>query len=236
MQWNEHQHAWIVSEYYIQLVDKYGENGKKAFIQAAQTYGEERGKRMAMRAIRDGRELDFNTYFTYGEYAATPEFFDVNMWCEKGVVNEQVTRCPWADVFARRGKKDCGAVYCKEIDKAVARGFNPELKMNTASTQHYESCCRFFFYHTAVREDTLEQSEIENAKMPLSYHCVHVYHVFDAVVQGIYGMAGKEISEKVLSSLENEYGKEATAYIREKENTPFDTVISLEEWENEECR
>ena len=123
MQWNEHQHAWIVSEYYIQLVDKYGENGKKAFIQAAQTYGEERGKRMAMRAIRDGRELDFNTYFTYGEYAATPEFFDVNMWCEKGVVNEQVTRCPWADVFARRGKKDCGAVYCKEIDKAVAGGW-----------------------------------------------------------------------------------------------------------------
>ena len=236
MQWNEYQHAWIVCQFYTQLVEKYGENGKKAFIQATQTYGEERGKRMAMRAIRDGRPLDFYTYFTYGEYAATPEFFDVDMWCEKGVVNEQVTRCPWADVFSKRNRKDCGAVYCREIDRAIVRGFNPELEMKTASTQHYESCCRFYFYHEAVSEDTLEQEEQKNAVMPLSYHCVHVFHVFDAVVQGIYGAAGKEISEEVLKSLENEYGKESSIYIRKKKDTSFDTVISAEEWENKECR
>lgn len=236
MQWNEHQHAWIVSEYYSQLVDSYGENGKKAFIQAAQTYGEERGKRMAMRAIHDKKPLDFNTYFTYGEYAVTPEFFDVDMWCEKGVVNEKVTRCPWADIFLHRKLRECGVVYCKEIDKAIVRGFNPELEMKTVSTQHYESCCRFYFYHEAVRKDTLEQEEQKNAVMPLSYHCVHVFHVFDAVVRGVFGDAGEKISEKVLKSLEDEYGKEASAYIRGKKDTPFDTVISAEEWENRECR
>jgi hypothetical protein len=236
MQWNEYQHAWIVSEFYIQLTGRYGENGKQAFIQASQTYGEQRGKRMALRALRDKKELDFNAYFAYGEYAATPEFFDVNMWCEKGVVNEKVTRCPWADVFAKRNVKDCGVVYCKEIDKAIVRGFNPELDMKTASTQHMESCCRFYFYHENVTEDTLEEKEAENAKMPLSYHCVHVWHVFDTVVQGIYGAEGKEISDKVLKSLENEFGKEASEYIRKKEGTPFDTIISSGEWEGEPCR
>lgn len=57
MIWNEHHHAWIVSDYYRLLLEQFGAAGKRAFVQAAQTYGEQRGKRMAMRAIADGRPL-----------------------------------------------------------------------------------------------------------------------------------------------------------------------------------
>ena len=67
MIWNEHHHAWIVSDYYRLLLEQFGAAGKRAFVQAAQTYGEQRGKRMAMRAIADGRPLGLLEYFAIGE-------------------------------------------------------------------------------------------------------------------------------------------------------------------------
>ena len=86
MIWNEHHHAWIVSDYYRLLLEQFGAAGKRAFVQAAQTYGEQRGKRMAMRAIADGRPLGLLEYFAYGEYPSTDAFFEVDMWGETGVV------------------------------------------------------------------------------------------------------------------------------------------------------
>ena len=76
---------------------------------------------MAMRAIADGRPLGLLEYFAYGEYPSTDAFFDVDMWGEPGVVHEKVTRCPWADIFAQRGLKDCGDTYCRD-------GVHPALR------------------------------------------------------------------------------------------------------------
>ena len=86
MIWNEHHHAWIVSDYYRLLLEQFGAAGKRAFVQAAQTYGEQRGKRMAMRAIADGRPLGLLEYFAYGEYPSTDAFFEVDMWGETGMI------------------------------------------------------------------------------------------------------------------------------------------------------
>ena len=55
-EFNERVHAYIAARYYEQLTEKFGERGKKAFIHATQYYAEQRGRRMAQRAIRDGRE------------------------------------------------------------------------------------------------------------------------------------------------------------------------------------
>ena len=65
---NEKVHAYIAAKYYTYLTERFGERGKKAFVHATQYYAEQRGRRMAQRAIRDGRELDFGTYQEYGEW------------------------------------------------------------------------------------------------------------------------------------------------------------------------
>lgn len=236
MEWTEYHHAWIVSEFYQRMLGQWQERGEAAFIQAARTYGEQRGKRMAMRAIRDGKKLDFETYFSYGEYEATAEFFETDMWCEPGVVHERVTACPWARMFEQRDLKACGAVYCKEIDKAVVRGFNPELVMKTESTQHFGPCCRFYFYGDNIEEDLLEHAEEQGGKhadirMPLSFHCVHVYHVFSETVKGVFGTEGEIAAGCVLREFEKNYGKEAAEFIRSRAERPFETVINQEEWE-----
>ena len=235
MEWNEYHHAWVVSEFYRLLLERKGEAGRRVFRQAAQTYGEQRGKRMAMRAMADGRPLGFLEYFAYGEYGSTDAFFTEDMWGEDGVVHEKVTRCPWADLFARRGMKDCGDEYCREIDRAIVRGFDPELELETASTQHYGGCCRFYFRQPGIPADTLERAEALTAGrtdlvMPLSYHCAHVFHVFSATARGAFGAEGEEMAALVLDSFGREYGPEMREALRAGAGAPFDTTLSLEEW------
>ena len=236
MEWNEYHHAWIVSECYRLLTSRWGEHGRAAFVQAAQTYGEQRGKRMAMRAIADGQPLDFVSYFAYGEYDSTEAFFDVRMWGEPGVVHEEVTRCPWADLFARRGLKECGRLYCREIDRAIVRGFNPELMLETASTQHFEDCCRFYFREDGMGSDALRQAEEKraaagkNPRLPLSYHCAHVFHTYAVTARGIFGAAGERVAEEVLRGFEAEYGTAAAEELQARSGGSFETIISEKEW------
>lgn len=210
---DEKQHAFIVSEYYRLLKEKWGEQGVAVFRLAAITYGEQRGKRMAMRCLKDGHALDYEGYFAYGEYPSTPAYFDVEMWDEEGTVHEQVTRCPWAGVFASRGMKDCGVVYCREIDRAIVRGFNPELEIETASTQHLEGCCRFFFRDKAVRPGLLEKAEQMTASRrditrPLDFHCAHVLHTFAETVHGVWGEEGDAVTDRVKAAFRETNGDE----------------------------
>ena len=94
MKLNEKHHAAIVLAFYRALRDEYGETGLLAFSMAQRLYGEQRGRRMALRALRDGHKLGYTEYFAYSEWECTPEFFDVTMDARPGCVDECVTRCP----------------------------------------------------------------------------------------------------------------------------------------------
>ena len=71
----ERHHAFISACFYKELLHACPGNGEATFVMAAQRYGEQRGSRMAQRAIRDGRVLDFAAYCAYGEWAYTEEYF-----------------------------------------------------------------------------------------------------------------------------------------------------------------
>ena len=55
MAFNEKVHAYIAAKYYAYLTQTFGERGRKAFVHATQYYAGQRGRRMAQRAIRDGK-------------------------------------------------------------------------------------------------------------------------------------------------------------------------------------
>lgn len=233
MNWTEFHHAWIVSEFYRLLLERWPNRGPHAFRLAARTYGEQRGRRMAMRVIGQNRPLGLLEYFAFGEYTGGEELFDLEMWGEEGVVHEKVTRCPWAEVFARRELTQCGVIYCQEIDRAIVRGFNPQLELETASTQHTSSCCRFYFRQPGIPADTLDQADamdVSAASMPMSYHCAHVYHTFASVAQGIFGTEGARVADQVGQNFEAQYGRSAHALLLRTKQVPFDTILSLEEW------
>ena len=78
MPFNEKVHAFIPAKFYVYLSEAFGERGIKTFIHATQYYAGQRGRRMAQKALRDGRELTYETYMEYGEWVSTPELVEAN--------------------------------------------------------------------------------------------------------------------------------------------------------------
>ena len=56
-EFTEKHHAFIAATFYDLLTKRYGQRGEAAFILATQRYAEQRGNRMAQRAIRDGKRM-----------------------------------------------------------------------------------------------------------------------------------------------------------------------------------
>ena len=226
---DETHHAFIVASFYRLLRDGFGPRGLAAFRLAACTYGEQRGKRMAMRCIADGHPLDYEGYFAYGEYPATEGFFDVEMWTEPGCVHERVTRCPWARTFAEMGLKECGAAYCREIDRAIVRGFSPELTVETARTQHFEGECRFYFRDPAVKKELLDTADAltrdrTDIRRDMNYHCAHVFSVFRHTVHGVFGPKGDEVTQTVTALFRDKYGEDACTQLLKAAEGHFETI------------
>ena len=73
MGFTELSHAFIAAKYYVYLKEIFGDRGEAAFLHATRYYGEQRGRRMAQRAIRDGKPLTYETYCQYGEWVNTEE-------------------------------------------------------------------------------------------------------------------------------------------------------------------
>ena len=74
MGFNEKVHAFIAAKFYVYLTEAFGERCERAFIHGTQYYAEQRGRRMAQRAIRDGKELTYANYLEYGAFRASKLF------------------------------------------------------------------------------------------------------------------------------------------------------------------
>lgn len=136
---NEMTHAYIAAKFYVHLTEKFGDRGEKAFIQGTQRHAEQRGRRMAQRAIRRGEELDFTAYTRNGEWVNTEEIRA--MGCANQMVPSigedytlNIYRCPWHQQFKDMGLTHAGDIYCQHLDNSIARGFNPYLTYDVLQT------------------------------------------------------------------------------------------------------
>ena len=73
MGFNESVHAYIAARYYTRMQEAFASRAEPAFIHAVQYYAGQRGRRMAQRAIRDGKPLTHATFLQYGELKMTDE-------------------------------------------------------------------------------------------------------------------------------------------------------------------
>lgn len=71
MNYTERHHAFLSAAYYRELRDSALPRWSEAFRMATQLYAQQRGSRMAQRALRDGQPLDFATYRAYSEWRAS---------------------------------------------------------------------------------------------------------------------------------------------------------------------
>jgi hypothetical protein len=207
---NERHHAFLSACFYRELLDLCPGNGSATFVLATQQYGQQRGSRMAQRAIRDGRELDFAAYRAYGEWSYTEAYFasgkHIEVISESPDYRYQVHACPWHDQYLEMNLVAGACLYCRHIDLAIVRGFNPQLLFEVRSTLHEGDRCDFVL-KDAQLEGKAYSVDRARTQMPFDYHCGHLYFTFSALIISIHQETGEEICRRVKEQFLAKYGK-----------------------------
>jgi hypothetical protein len=224
---SERHHAFLSACFYRELTEHCPGNGEATFVLATQRYGEQRGNRMAQRAIRDGRALDFATYKAYGEWSYTEEPFASGAHMEVLSTSPDfrylVHACPWHEQYRDMGLLEGACVYCQHIDLAIARGFNPYLVFEVRSTMHKGHQCDFVLKGACLDERGFAVDKART-QMPFEYHCGHLFKTFREMVTSIQGDLGREISERVRERFAERYGGEAAALLDAFQGTDFNVL------------
>lgn len=226
---NEMVHAYIAAKFYHYLTERFGERGKQAFIHGTQLHAGQRGRRMAQRAIRNGEELNFETYSRYGEWVNTETAERLGLSNQSEVVSwgpdfeNRVYACPWQKQFEAMGMTEAGEVYCQHLDNSICRGFNPYLSYEVTQTLHRSDCCIHIVRNAGMKEGTDCSKRPEGLKS-FEYHCANSFWAYSEVSAAIFQAQGEAVSAAVLADFERDYGKEMADRIMRYRDVNFNVV------------
>jgi len=226
MGFNEKVHAYIAAKYYVYLTEAFGENGKAAFLHATRYYAEQRGRRMAQRAIRDGQPLTYETYCRYSEWVNTEDVKASGEANKSQVISvapdfeTHISVCPWHAQFKAMGLSEAGVAYCSDLDASICRGFNPEIDFTTVQTLHDHPYCIQVIRNSGLSGEGRPQKRPEGL-LGFDYHCAHSYYSYREALTGIYGETGKKIGDRVFADFEADYGSEMADALAAFSGTDF---------------
>lgn len=227
---NERVQAYIVARYYVRLSTSFGHQGRETFKLATRIYAEQRGHRMAQRALADGQELTVATYHQYGEWVPTEESkqrgesLDQEVLWDRPYYAFKVKRCPWAIQFREMGLPEAGLAYCKDLDASIYRGFNPTIKYETRQTLHDHDCCIQCSPGTRITSQELSCPKKKSGLRSFEYHCAHSYWTFRQVLISVLGNKGKTLSEEVLEDVQRDLGQTFVETLQKYKDTDFNVA------------
>ena len=199
MGFNESVHAFIAARYYARLQEAFGTRAEPAFIHAVQYYAGQRGRRMAQRAIREGKPLTHATFLQYGELKMTDEVEPTQLRRVSRAPDYEVriTACPWHAQFARMGcsarrATSTAAMWTRRSAAAFRRTY-PFRRSPTSTAPTTASIA-----WPAPTRRACRTSRPWSRKKDFSYHCGHLYWSFSEVVCAIFGAAGEAVAAGVL--------------------------------------
>ena len=231
MEYTERHHAFISATFYKKLKSSHKEKGLEVFVIATQRYAEQRGSRMAQRAIMLDMPLTFETYSALGEWEYSESFS--NSVKERGMnrhietlslspdLTYDVLACPWHDQYKAMGLLDGALLYCEHLDLAISRGFNPYLDFRVLQTLHNTDKCVFVLKDANLKEPAKKLKEYQ---LPFEYHCAHIYWTFSAISKSILKSEGSAISTSVLSDFAKEYNKNAADRLLSYKHMDFNVL------------
>ncbi|MDD6600761.1 MAG: L-2-amino-thiazoline-4-carboxylic acid hydrolase [Galactobacillus timonensis] len=225
-EFNEKTHAYIAAKFYHYLKEQFGERGVAAFIHATQLYAQQRGSRMAQRAIRDGKPLNFATYQEYGEWKPTQYAIDhdctnlsvVEEWSPD--LKTRILRCPWHDEFQQLGMQEAGDVYCQYLDRSICRGFNPDITYEVTQNLNSADSC-IHVVHEAGFQDGENHRRHEQYVKDFEYHCAHSFWTYAKVTSAIFLSDGGSVIQNVIDDFSNDYSRGMLGRLMKYQNTDF---------------
>ncbi len=224
-------HGLLMSWIARQVCQRVGPvKGEQLVRKAIRRYGEERGARMARRALSFGKELTMVNYLVFGEWSAAPG--EVERRLESNNHNDLrmlVERCPWQAAWMKADLLEYGRLYCQEIDQALLRGFNPELHLDVNKTlTNDHQACDFVFHGTPLNFSTnlalLVGKKLTPGKqviLPWEYHTGHLYKTMSDMLFSELGLAGREAAEAALAEFGAHFGAEAAQIVQDHLQTDF---------------
>lgn len=214
------------------LVHFGAERGEAVIRQAVRRYGEQRGGRMRLRALRDGEALTMLNYMAYSEWRGREGESQQKMAETAPDAYSFIERCPWNDAWMENDLLPYGRLYCQEIDLALVRGFNPQLRLEVRSTlSNDQKPCEFVFYQADLTPENLvilgekkAANQQKGAVMPWGYHLGHLYQAVKSAVVSELGGAGEAVLQEALSEFAQRYGEEVVQMILSFQTVDFDRL------------
>jgi hypothetical protein len=228
---SEKHHAVLFALIGRQTIQNFGSMvGEGSIRRAIQQYGNERGKRMALRAQAMDQELTMTNYLIFGEWQPSG-FTETNSVMEDAFpdVRMKVTKCPWNDAWIEHDLLQYGKIYCQEIDDALLQGFNPELTIEMGNTLSNQGQPCEFVYRNASLHDTeilniIQEKRLAIQKeitMPWDYHCGHLYKVFNQILIDEHGATGQQVMQDSLEDFRDYFGNDIVQIITSFRKTDF---------------
>lgn len=213
---NEKHHAFITASFFKVLKEEGLENYLQTFLFATRIYATQRGMRMALRAVRDGRPLNFASYRWYSEWAFTDDFLktttgEIVRQVEDGEnYTVDIFACPWSRQYLEMDLPDGAEAYCSILDQSIVNGFNPDLRFEVGHTMHKcgDYCRQTQFCADIGKEEAYGPKKAGNVR-DFNFHCGHAYTAYSETVSSVYGPVGEKVAAMVLVLFRKEFGSTA---------------------------
>lgn len=218
--------GWI-SRAVVELVGE--KKGEVILRKAVRQYGQERGRRMALRAKANGDALTMANFMAYSEWKASSGVMEQSIVERSPHAKVYITQCPWHTAWKENGVLLYGRFYCREIDDALVHGFNPELQLDINGTKTNGAAqCEFVFRDANLTwlnnfwigyKKTVKPGK--KALMPWEYHVGHLFSTVEKVVVDEARDIGETAIKIGLREFAKRFGEQATQKVVSYRNLDF---------------
>ena len=223
-------HANLFALIYKAASDLYGEKGAKAADEGTKLYGQQRGGRMAQRAMKDGAPLTMESYLLYGEWVDKNGHSQNRTAASEPVYCMECVVCGWCEAWKKAGLLEWGKNYCTYVDKNLVKGFNPELVLDIHSVlSQGGDVCAFQWNGFAMSDpEGYSAKKAALGNRTIKDFLYHTGHLLNAMTQAIAKELGtdaaEKIKEKALADYTVMYGKEMTDAVINESKLDFTVV------------
>lgn len=110
------------------IIEKLGpEEGEALIKQAVESFGRERGRRIAKVVQSKGKPLSLANWLVYTDIS--PENFAAKPSLPDGDLEAKVGNCTFYNAAEKWGLGEYAKLYCKYADYAILDGYNPDVKL-----------------------------------------------------------------------------------------------------------
>ena len=209
-------HAILFALLSKNAIELAGEAGKEAILRGMTKYGNERGARMAARALANGDALTTMTNQAYGEWK--PDYagqMDFGTLRTEPTLQTYIAKCAWCDAWKKHDLLPYGKYYCVNVDNAVYQGFRSDFLCTPTTTalSWGGERCEFDWGHPLTKEEVemLPQKKAAlgtSCMRDFNFHTAHLLFTVGNVLKEDLGETGEAAVQKAIEEFVEKFGKE----------------------------